>query len=220
VGKNYDLFKENKPLRVVIVGKSYGHGHASYSMGERSELIETSGRCSARGSGETGVPKRNPHMSGTTFALRAALGLGFDDVSRPTEYIQIGEDKVHIFDGFALVDFLLCSAISEEEKMGDRSTETMQVSCAMHFRQALEILEPNLLIGQGTAKWMKLAGFGSGRTSETAETFVVNSSAGILLNFPHPSAYGYRAWGNSSKNEYLHTVVKPAIETAVRTLID
>jgi len=221
VGKHYDLFKDNQPLRVVVVGKSYGHEPASYSMDKRSELIEDNGRhYSARGSGETGIPKRNPHMSGTTFALRAALGLGFHDISRATETIQAGEEKVHVYEAFALVDFLLCSAISEDEKMGDRSTPTMRANCASHFRRTLEILEPNLLISQGTADWIAQAGFGSGRTSETAETIIVNGSSCLLLGFPHPSTLGRRNWGSGPKNGYLLGVVKPAIEKAVRTLIE
>jgi len=141
VGKHYDLFKNSQPLRIVVVGKSYGHKPAGYSMADRSEQFEDNGQhWSARGSGETGIPERNPHMSGTTFALRAAFGLGFDDISRAAETIQLGEEKVHLYQAFALVDFLLSSAISEDEKMGDRSTPRMRTNCTSHFRRTLEIL--------------------------------------------------------------------------------
>jgi hypothetical protein len=187
IGKHYDRFKENKPFRVVV-GQSYGHEPASYSMDDRSELVDLVGREeSARGSRDAGVKKRNPHMSGTTFALRATLGLGLDDISRATEFIQVGEDKIHIFEAFALVDFLLCSAISEEGKKGDRSTREMQSNCAAHFHKALEILEPNLVIAQGTAAWIARAGLGSGGTSPEAETIMINAATSLLLKFPHPS---------------------------------
>lgn len=220
VGKDYDLFKNNRPLRVVVVGMSYGHGPAGYSMAKRSQQLEDNGEhWSARGSGESGIPKRNPHMSGTTYALRAAFGLGFDDVSRATEIIQGDTEGIHVYEAFALVDFLLCSAISRDEKMGDRSTPTMRTNCASHFRRTLEILEPNLIIGQGTANWMGQAGFGSGRTCETAETIIVNGSASLFLSFPHPSTLGLRNWGGGPKNGYLLGVVKPAIEKAVGILI-
>jgi hypothetical protein len=191
-------------------------------MDERSEYIENTGRqCTARGSGEKGIPTRTPHMSGTTFALRAAFGLGFEDTSRATEFIQMGEEKVHIFDTFALVDFLLCSAISEDKKTKDLSTHEMSVNCAPHFLRALEILEPNLLISQGTgtAEWMAQAGFGFGRTSDTPEKISVNGSDRQLLSFSHPSAWGPLNWGNSPKSKHLQDVVRPAIENTVRALI-
>jgi hypothetical protein len=222
VGKHYDLFKNNQPLRIVVVGMSYGHKPAGYSMADRSEQLENNGQhYSVRGSGEAGIPKRNPHMSGTTFALRIAFGLGFDDISRATEFIQVDAERVHIFDAFALVDFLLCSGISEDEKMGDRSTAVMRTNCASHFRRTLEVLEPNLIIiqGIGTADWMAQAGFGIGRTSEFPEKIVVNGSQCLLLTFPHPSTLGSHNWGSGPKNEYLLGFVKPAIEKAVRTLI-
>jgi len=221
VGMHYDLFKNNQPLRVVVVGMSYGHEPTNYSMEKRRLQIEDTGQhSSARGSGETGLPKRNPHMSGTTFALRAVFGLGFDDISCATEFIQLDEEKVHIFDAFALVDFLLCSAISEDEKKKDLSTSTMRHNCTPHFRRTLEILEPNLIIGQGigTAAWMGQAGLGSGKTSGTPETIIIKDSECLLLNFSHPSAYGDLSWGNDPKSQHLQDVVKPAIEKAVRTL--
>ncbi len=220
VGNDYDLFKNNRPLRVVVVGMSYGHGPAGVSIARRSEYMQDMGRDhSARGSGE--IPRRTPHMSGTTFALRAAFGLGFDDTFRATEFIQVGEEKVHIFDAFALVDFLLCSAISEDKKTKDLSTHEMSVNCAPHFRRTLEILEPNLLISQGqrTAEWMARAGFGPGTTSRNPEKIVVNGSACQLLSFSHPSARFPLNWGMNAKGKYLREVVRPAIEEAVRDLI-
>jgi hypothetical protein len=220
VGNDYDLFKNNRPLRVVVVGMSYGHGPARISIAKRSEYMGDMGRhYSARGSGE--IPRRTPHMSGTTFALRAAFGLGFADTSRAAEFIQVGEEKVHIFDAFALLDFLLCSAISEDKKTKDLSTHAMSVNCAPHFRRALEILEPNLLIGQGqrTAEWMARAGFGHESTYQNPEKIVVNGSACQLLSFSHPSARFPLNWGINAKGKYLLEVVRPAIEKAVGDLI-
>jgi hypothetical protein len=220
VGEDYDLFENDRPLRVVVVGMSYGHGPESVSMEKRSEYMEDMGRqYSVRGSCE--IPQRTPHMSGTTFALRSAFGLGFDDTSRATEFIQVGKEKVHIFHAFALVDFLLCSAISEDKKTKDLSTHEMSDNCTPHFRRALEILEPNLLIGQGqgTAKWMAQAGFGSGSISQNPEKIVVNGSECVLLSFYHPSARFPLNWGINAKGKYLLEVVRPRIENAVRDLI-
>ena len=215
-------FKNDRPLRVVVVGMSYGHGPASVSLEKRSEQIEDTGRQrTARGSGEKGIPKRTPHMSGTTFALRAAFGLGFEHTSRASEFIQVGEEKVHIFDAFALVDFLLCSAISQDKKTKDLSTHEMSANCAPHFRKALEILEPDLLIGQGqgTAEWMARAGFRLRKHFPKPGEDRRQRLECVLLSFSHPSAWGQLNWGINAKGKYLQEVVGPAIKNAVRDLI-
>ena len=73
-----------------------------------------------------------------------------------------GADKgtAHIFDGFALVNALLCSAVKkppEGRKAGKgASSPLMRKSCARHFRRTMEILKPTVIVaeGQGVRSWI------------------------------------------------------------------
>lgn len=156
------------------------------------------------GSKKKGVPARNRHRSGMTYTLRLLLGLGLRDLSSDSEYIKIKDERVHLFDLFAWVNFLRCSALklNDDNKVlsTDISSKTMQKNCARHLRVALEILEPNVIVAQGTSKWLAANGFSNNQGQ--LEQIEVNGSSCLLLNFCHPSG-GPKGWGNAPDNQYL-----------------
>lgn len=95
---------------------------------------------------ETEFRKRNYHMKGTTLLLQRLFKLP-RGTNHDSEYLNVNDKRVHIFNSFALVNYLLCSAI-KINSMRDASTSSMKNNCKEHFRKALEILEPTIAIVQ------------------------------------------------------------------------
>jgi hypothetical protein len=118
VGRHFDLEIGGRPLRIVIVGQESGwpKGPGARRRGrrvtleKRYEIVHDVTGQERRYYAEPGHPGRNPHMRGTTQALRIIFGKGpgtrFED-----EFVTPSKGRAfHIFDGFALVNRLLCSA--------------------------------------------------------------------------------------------------------------
>ena len=103
---------------------------------------------------QEGYLGRNPHMRGTTTALRLLLGSGLGSDYEGEFVRPIKGQPFHLFDGFALVNRLLCSAGPPGGSQG-RPTSTMARNCGIHFAATLSILEPTIVILQGAkvAKW-------------------------------------------------------------------
>jgi uracil-DNA glycosylase len=124
---------------------------------------------------------------------------------------------------FALVNFLLCSAIAADEsergsKHG-RSTPTMQENCARHFVRAIEILEPTLMVaqGKGTAQWIRSTLKDDVAVSANLRSARIGDHSTLLATFSHPSAQGQFNWADLSR-PYLHDVVTPTIQAARQLL--
>jgi hypothetical protein len=84
-------------------------------------------------------------MRGTTSALRIIFGKGIG-TRYEDEYVRpLNGRPFHIFDGFALVNRLLCSAGPRESSQG-RPTPTMFERCLEHFCATMWILEPTIVI--------------------------------------------------------------------------
>jgi hypothetical protein len=205
VGRHYDLEDENGSLRIVVVGQEYGSGDEHVSLADRRETIL--GSAAARFSG------RNPHMRGTTSLLRLLHGRepGDDDDG---ERLLDG----HLFDGFALVNYLLCSALSKprpDNPMGSgsgASSYEMRRNCGRHFIRTLEILEPDVVVAQGIGVrgWMGEA-LGLPYRRDVIEKVRFGARSFDLLSFSHPSARGDYAWGRSVRLKYLLEVVQPTV---------
>lgn len=207
VGRNYDLEINGKPLRIVIVGQEYGHWHRFVSLAGRTEMIATTS-ANARFAG------RNPHMRGTTSLLRLILGR---EIGNDREGEQLGDG--HLFDGFALVNALLCSSLDaprDPSQFGGgsgRSTSTMRRNCSTHFLRTLEILEPNLIVlqGQGVRQWVG-GDLHVGQRGAVQATGRINGHDVDVLTFDHPSAGGQSGyWGRSTRSAYLRETVVPAV---------
>lgn len=218
VGPHYDLEIGGRPLRIVILGQDYGHGEAHVGLARRSEMIASS----------ASVPfadrRRNPHMRGTASILR--LLLGREPGRDPEGELLDLDQQAHVFDAFALVNFLMCSAIRPDGKDRSHFDETfagagksdasplMRRNCAEYLRPALEILEPTVLVvqGQGVRRWAARP-LGLPAEGRMFEQTSIGGATVDILTFDHPSAPGKSGWwGSSPESRYLREVVGPTVK--------
>jgi|GEM_PF-545380 len=236
LGRHYDLAVDGRPLRIVVVGQECGHNPIHVAMDQRWNTVLMESGLHRRFYAGGGYRNRNSHMKGTTSVLRLLLGLGLGSNFRD-ETPQINDKHQHIFDAFALVNFLLCSAVRAdapeptEAVNSDNpapagegmSTGEMQHNCSGHFRRCLEILKPNVIVvqGRGVRDWMGPA-LGLPPTHGTTidpeiERVRVNNSVALLVAFSHPSARDFR-WGTNDHTPYLINTVTPKIQI-IRSMI-
>ena len=212
IGKHYGVTLNGSPLRVVVVGQEYGHPPARVDLRDRYAMIIGSG-LGSRFTKQQGYEVRNPHMKGTTSALRLIFGipLGTDHNS---EFLLIEGKRVHIFDAFALVNYLLCSAVPEGTRNG-KATPTMMSHCRGHFRKVMHILEPSVIIVQGKGFWQKSIRNSFDSVSQVSD-FVYKaklaSKESFIAAFSHPSAHFPYNWGINDHTEYLQNTVVPSIK--------
>lgn len=216
VGEHYDLTVNGRELRIVVVGQEYGQAYRLVDLKARTAMID--------GSAKKGFAKRNPHMAGTTSILRLLLGRQAGKDGEGERLFQDRAQTGHIFDGFALVNYLLCSALTDPPKGMNagrgRSTREMHRNCAEHFLATLEILEPTVIVaeGQGVRRWIG----GPLRLGEkppvrydgpvAPETARLARKRVDVLTFNHPSAPGRSGWwGRSPNSKYLKQVVEPTM---------
>ena len=206
IGKHYDLVLDGRETRIVVVGQEYAPSDPPLvGLGKRRAQIEAAGHRGWRG--------RNVHMRGTTSILRCLLGR---EPGTDTAGEQLFPDPpgAHLFDGFALVNRLLCSAISVELGKG-RSSGVMRRNCSRHFVATLEILEPTILViqGKGVRSWITGDGIGlPPPRSVLVERAEIGETEADVLTFVHPSARGSDGgWGRSHQSNYLGETVIPSI---------
>lgn len=216
IGDHYDVYRDGRPLRVVVVGQECGHGPGHIGLDARRQLI-------LRRIEDT-QSQRNPHMAGTTTILRLLFGRepGSD---RDGEFLDLSGNQVHLFEAFALVNFLLCSAIEMEradrrDGGKGRSTPTMRRNCGAHFRSVIDLLEPTILVaeGLGVRRWIGDAYGWPTWNREPVQQVRLGDRPILLLSFAHPAAPGHGWWGRGIHSRYLTTTVKPTIERALEFL--
>jgi hypothetical protein len=214
IGKNYDLIFNNKELRIMIVSQEFGHGDKCFTLGTRYEWFKEDW------DKPEDSKKYNRHLRGTASALRLLFGksLGVDFKS---EWLKFDNgEQCHIFDAFALVNYLLCSAIKEKDnkKESNRgySTREMKDNCLEHFRKTLEILQPNVIIVQGKViwNWIKRS-FDDIKPFQKSKIIYqvdINNNEAYVASFTHPSApNSLYNWGWVGAG-YLLKTVKPTIK--------
>jgi hypothetical protein len=209
------MTRNGAPFRIVVVGQEYGDECELVDLNERRAMIESSG-WRKRFRAEPGFPPRNPHMRGCTSVLRLLFGkeLGRD---RGGEFVQLDRTSIHLFDCFALVNFLLCSAVTPGGSKQGRSTPTMHKNCARHFVEQLKLLEPTIIVLQGRSsvlKWMK-ATF-DGLSDDIVQTVQINGCTTRVLAFTHPSAHKPSNWGANDQTKYLREVVEPKVKQVLQ----
>jgi uracil-DNA glycosylase len=158
-------------------------------------------------------------MRGTTSALRTILGPGLGIDHRDEFVHPVNGRPFHIFDGFALVNRLLCSAGLVNSSQG-RPTRARFQNCAEHFVATTAMLEPTLVILQGSsvAKWTN-AVLEPGRSyGEHHYEAHLHDKRMIVCTFSHPSARGELRWGDQPHSPYMLEVVAPTLRDAVRRL--
>ncbi len=149
VGRRFDLTIGGRPLRIVVVGQESGwpKGPAARNRGRRvsldarSHAVQYITGLERRYYAEPGDPGRNPHMRGTISALRVIFGKGLGSDFDDEFVVPTNGRPFHIFDGFALVNRLLCSAGPKGSSEGHPSP-TMFGACLDHFTATMRILEP------------------------------------------------------------------------------
>lgn len=216
IGRHYDLFADGRELRIVVTGQEYGGLYPLITLEKRRRDIIRSA--------EKGWGGRNPHMRGTTTALRLLLGAsaGTDDDG---EQVQLENERAHIFEAFALVNFLLCSATSAGTGNRGRSTSEMRSNCARHYRESLAILEPSVVVTQGYRFWESAAGVCDGglsalhRLREHVHEGRLVGRRVIFVRLSHPSSLGATNWGRSHNTEYVRGVVEPVLSFARRAVL-
>lgn len=223
VGQHYDLSVDGRPLRIVIVGQEYANGPSRVTLADRYQDIPIRSGLQKRFKSDGLYEGRNNHMRGTTSVLRLLLGRNpgerYDE-----EFWDIGGRRIHVFDMFALVNFLLCSAIDAKEsatgsKHG-RSTPIMRRHCGRHFVRAIEILEPTVVIVQrkDVLRWMASIMTDERVQSETLRNARIGNHRTLIATLSHPSAQGTYNWATLSR-PYLQDVVVPTVMQARRVLL-
>jgi hypothetical protein len=214
VGKYYDTFMLGYPYRIVVVAQEYGHPPAYVSLESRREMVLN----------ETGLQKtfnqRNPHMRGTTSALRLLHGIPLA-ADRAGEFLQTSTYQCHIFDAFALINYLLCSAVIKGGKRRSKATKVMLSNCQRHFRKAIEILEPNAMVVQskGYWPWIRKAFDRVDQLTENLFKAELDNEDVLIAVFAHPSTPDNdHNWGRSADTVYLLDTVAPTLNK-VRDLI-
>lgn len=217
VGRHYDLAADGRPMRVMVVGQECGvAAPPKVTLDRRRQILLDSGLrhgyYTDRGAGLKG---RNPHMRGTTSALRVAFGLGLGHEHRE-EWLDLAGERCHIFDAFALVNVLLCAAGPRGSSRG-ASTPTMRRNCLRHFVASLAILEPTLVIlhGHGVAAWTAEAFGERTHVGEHVDEANIAGRRVLICRFSHPAAHAPRGWGAALDAPYLRRVVQPTMRRAV-----
>lgn len=156
-------------------------------------------------------------MKGTTSLLRLLFGtpLGTDYYG---EHITVnGGHSIHLFDAFALVNYLMCSALPASGGTRGMSTPTMHRNCRQHFRKVLNILEPSVVVVQGRGFWASIQQSFDHvqRTGAMDAPYVLARLNGRdipIAVFTHPSARGDYNWGWNAQTPYLLNTVVPTVE--------
>ncbi len=227
VGKRFDLRVNGRALRIVVVGQESGwpkdpalqHLARQVSMEDRYRHIHDTTGLSRRYYTEPGHQGRSPHMRGTTSALRVMLGSGLGaDYAGEFVYPLRGR-PFHLFDGFALVNRLLCSAGPQDSSQG-RPTPTMFRNCGSHFAATMSILQPTVVISQGrqVSKWVNQVfpcDFIHGHHLHEAR---MDYGRVLVCTFSHPSSQSATRWGDRLDAPYLTEVVRPTLTEAMALL--
>jgi hypothetical protein len=205
VGQEYGMRIEGKQRAITRV-----HLEARYTM------IHQASGLGSRYYGDREHPPRNPHMRGTTSALRILFGNGLGP-DWESEFVDTAEGRrFQVFDAFALVNVLLCSAGPPMSSQG-RSSSVMRRNCLEHFRATLRILQPTVVIlqGGGVASWTAPV-FGIIREhSHFLAEATYDGGRALLCRFSHPSARAPNRWGDRLDSPYLIKVVEPTLREAV-----
>lgn len=223
IGNHFDLECNENPVRVVVVGQEYGHKPPLVSLEARHTMIAEESGLRSRFYRDRGFPGRNPHMKGCTSLLRKLFGIGFGSAFEG-EFLRLGDTDVHIFECFALVNFLICSAVaarkdnanSRKRRGGARgeSTDAMRSRCAEHFREVLNILEPTIVVaqGHGVRSWIgKEFQLPSWSSTNHVESLPIEGCLSTLVTFSHPSYPGQLNWGRNDRTPYLLETVAPVL---------
>lgn len=224
VGSRYDVYKDSKELRVVITGISYGHPPAKVDMTSRCRMVVNHSGMRCRYYSDGTHHGRNPHMRGTTLLLKRIL-LGEESLNDyhdwEAEFPEGAKrEENHIFNMFALVNFLLCSAVAGNHR--DRSSDEMLQQCAKHYIETIKILRPTIVILQGKDKFGRILKATGTREywhplDEQFGRFESPELSFLTCQFYHP-AQPQHFWGDKPNRLYFRDVVLPTLKRALNEM--
>lgn len=198
VGSAYALTHRGRPLRVLVVPMQTGRDDHHVTMEQRTAQVDSAKPISARR-----MP-RTPHMDGTALALKVLLGLDPED-----------DDEVapglHVFDCFAMANATLCSYLRPAMGSAGEGTATMRQQCRAHLRRTIAVLEPTVIVAQGTGGPSTAVADVLGislRPRQTTAVRAPHGTIGVAL-LSHPA----REW-NSPQRRVFRDEVMPALRRA------
>lgn len=219
VGKRYDSNVDGKPLRLIIAGISEGSQKRFTDMEDRYDVIY-------RRSGlENNFENRNHHMRGTTLIVRRLFKgreriAAYDD--RSGEFIVERGEERHIFDYFALVNLLICSSVLKgANSNSDKSSPAMRQYCLNHFKKAIEVLEPTVIVFQSKSafnyplrEWNNAGSWIPLGQSQYFGRYQRGGLKFVTCVLYHPSYPGEFCWGRKGRlSSYCQRFVLPALES-------
>lgn len=226
VGSRYDLFKDHRPLRIVVSGLDYGHPPRKVNMSDRRTMIvDYAGVKHPFYAAGSKKKQRTSQGRGTSLILKRILlgseslaGRGF--ANQDTEFLESPQDpQSHMFNMYAQVNFLLCSAVADQRQ--SRSSKLMRSSCAEHYWETLKILQPTILVVQGKGRFRGVVDELGIRTNWERETETWGRFRGdglefVTCDFTHPSARS-KGWVTPNQ-QYFQSHVAPTMDTVLRHL--
>lgn len=212
VGQHYDLCVRDKPFRIMVLGMDTGRPDGGVTLDQRRKQIYDR------------IPepfsRRNPHMRGTTLALRGLLGReDWDDVAQ--ERIELCREPVHLLDAYAMANSRLCSAFKPGSTKS-RGTPAMSANCLRHLRATLEILAPQVVVIQGTAVRAAIEPLirRSERVGANLEFTELATARTVVASFAHPSYPGPKFNWSWPSSPYFRSVVLPTLRRASTLTLD
>ena len=133
VGPLYDIKRDGKPFRIMVSGAEYGRKEGPFSVEERTEVIKD-------------LDPTNPHMNGTLCLLQMLFG---EQPNNDILKTNVNDEQHSILRCFSLANFLLCSA-PWGEYSAQAFTKKMLKNCSEHYQKTIEILQPQIIVLQGT----------------------------------------------------------------------
>lgn len=212
VGRHYDLTLGGKPCRILVIAMDTVRPRAHVTLDQRHAEVMTSA--------ELSFTDRNPHMKGTTSALRLAVGRK-PGADREGEQLRMSgvRQPVHLFDAYAMANLRLCSATADGAR--SLSDATMSRNCLPHLAETIKLLEPTLCIVQGVQVHKVLTEL-MGRRRQVAPHLEQARVAGVgtlVAAFTNPSAWGKLRWGGLNGVPYLYEIVAPTLRVAYQRMV-
>lgn len=207
VGRHYDLSFDGVRFRILVLGMDTGRPENGVTLEQRRQQVYDR------------IPepfnRRNPHMRGTTLALRALLGReAWGDASEEQLALSDG-GSVHLLDAYAMANSRLCSAFRRPSP-SSKGTPRMSTNCLRHLRATVEILQPRVVVvqGVGVRKAIQPLLGSSTRLGPNLEAVEIAGCSVVLTPFSHPSYPGPKFHWSWPSSPYFVSVVLPTLSQA------
>jgi len=207
VGRHYDLSLAGRPFRILVLGMDTGRPDGGVGLERRREQIY------ARI--PEALSRRNPHMRGTSLALRVLLERERWEDPSQERFVGPDGEPVHLLDAYSMANSRLCSAFRPPSTKS-HGTARMSSNCLGHLRVTLEILEPQVIVIQSIAVRRAVQALFAitDRVSPNLELAELEGDRVVVAAFAHPSYPGPRFDWSRPSAPYFQGVVLPTLREA------